>query len=127
MKDQKKKFIITKRVETTPTKADVIELDEALRDKAQSINKRFCGFDFQRRVRMHAFSSTFTDDVVVSISFRKEDRKKHPDKYGDEFRNSMRAFAWEQANEILSNDRKDLRVMIREDDDLMETIDYERK
>ena len=129
MKEQaKKKFVITKKVSTTPTKSDVDELQDVLSEYAEAINLTHWGFTYNQRVFFYVSEGIIDKHTVnLSIGFKRKDMQKHPDKFGEEFRAKCRAFAWEQANELLNDDKKFMVMTIREDYDVIEVIDYERK
>ena len=131
MKDQKKKFVITNKIDLTPdepVETDINRLDNVLAEYANEINVTHWGFTYNQRVFFYVSEGIIDKDSVnLAIGFKSEDMRKRPDKYGEEFRAKCRAFAWEQANEILDDDKKFMVMTIREDWDGIEVINYERK
>ena len=129
MKEQaKKKFVITKKVDTTPVKTDIDNLQDTLDEFMLEQNYSHAKFFYNSRVFYFVAEGIVNKNTVnLSIKFRSEDMKKRPDKFGEEFRAKCRAFAWEQANELLDDDKKFMVISITEDWDRIEEIYYERK
>ena len=131
MKDQKKKFVITSKTDLTPdepVETDINRLDKIFEEYAHKINYTHWGFTYSQRVYFYVAEGILDKKTVnLSIGFKSNDMRKRPDKYGEEFRAKCRAFAWEQANEILDDDKKFMVMTIREDWDAIEVINYERK
>ena len=127
MKTQKKKFVITNRTNITPTNHDLKKLQRELDEYARKINFIHWGFTYNQRIFYFVSDMMIDNKVSMHIKFRSEDMKKHPDKYGEEFRSKCISFAWQKANEILNEDKTAITVTIYEDADKTEEINYVRK
>ncbi len=126
-------FILTDREKLTPINEDLTYLSDALYEVSTEINFSWFEMVFDSRVS-YSVSPDFSnldvhvnESAEISINFRKEDLKKHPTKYGLNFRNDCLKTALRFANEMLSENRKFLTITIREDSKAMEKCTYERR
>ena len=128
MKTQKK-FVITNKVDLMPDKVvDIDELQDVLTEYANKINYTHWGFTYNQRVYFYVAEGIIDKYTVnLAIGFKSKDMQKYPDKFGEEFRSKCKAFAWEQANKLLNDNRNFMVITIREDWDGIEAINYERR
>lgn len=105
-------------------------LEDKLKEFSDSVNYDsllfWSNWFYTSRVFFTAYETTNTN-IRVSVSFKSEHARKHPEKYGADFREECISKVAELANDCLGKDRSNFLLMVKEDHDDIEERFYVRK